>query len=61
VGGVWWAFISAEGLKELGARLPGAQSVIVTADTPRDAASALWELLDRLGVCVAYPELASAQ
>jgi hypothetical protein len=58
VGGVWWAIAP---LRELpGVKLPGAQSVIVTAETPRDAASALWELLDRIGVCIAYPELAAA-
>jgi hypothetical protein len=56
VGGTWWAIAPA---REVGLRLPGAQSVIVTADTPREAAGALWELLDRMGICIAYPELAA--
>jgi hypothetical protein len=55
MGGTWWAIAPA---RETGITLPGAHSVIVTADTPREAAAALWELLDRLGICVAYQELA---
>jgi hypothetical protein len=57
MGGVWWAIAP---LRELpGVKLSGAQSIIVTADSPREAAGALWELLDRLGACIAYPELAA--
>jgi hypothetical protein len=56
VGGAWWAFIGAEGLRELG--LDGATSIIVTAWTPREAADALYKLLLRLGVRVERPEYA---
>jgi hypothetical protein len=55
VGGTWWAVAPA---REARLGLPGAQSIIVAAETPREAASALWELLDRMGVYTAYPELA---
>jgi len=60
MGGAWWAMAPARGVHAV--RLPGplaaARSVMVTADSPREAATALWELLDRIGVCIPYPELA---
>ena len=55
MGGTWWALVP---LRELGVALDGAQAIIVTAETPQEAASALWRLLNALGVEIECPALA---
>jgi len=55
MGGVWWALTP---LRELGVALDGAQAIIVTAETPQEAASALWRLVARLGIEIECPALA---
>jgi len=56
MGGTWWALVP---LRELqGVALGGAQAIIVTAETPQEAASALWRLLNALGVEIECPALA---
>ena len=53
--GTWWALVP---LRELtGVALDGAQAVIVTAETPQEAADALWRLLARLGIEIERPAL----
>ena len=58
MGGTWWALVP---LRELGVALghgAQAQAIIVTAETPQEAASALWRLLNALGVEIECPALA---
>ena len=51
----WWA-ATVPGEARL--RLGGAAAIAVAADTPQEAADALWRLLDALGIEIEYPALA---
>ena len=53
--GYWWAGTEPG---SLGLRLGGAVAIAVAADTPQEAADALWRLLDALGIEIEYPVLA---
>ena len=57
MGGTWWAIAP---VRELGGACVGhgAQAIIVTAETPQEAANALWRLVTRLGVHTPYPVFA---
>jgi len=53
--GYWWA-TTVPG--EVRLRLGGATAIAVAAETPQEAADALWRLLDALGIEIEYPVLA---
>ena len=55
LGGYWWA-ATVPGEARL--RLGGAAAIAVAAETPQEAADAVWRLLDALGIEIEYPALA---